>query len=276
MIVFRFFSGFFGSPTVTNSGGSITDIWPQDNRSVPLALFSAASFLGPVIAPTGGGFHLSVHIVEMEFLGGADPQWCLLRRHDGVSSRDIFPQAADGQKTMHAGLFPSQSTPSQGDAVHDADAALANALHRAHPVFAFPVYGSCLRYPVPGLHSLSGCLPGNTRLVRQYCRAFLFGDMRRHGHRHPYLAIRQSNPWHLRASPGRSSARGSPPAFDCHLLANPCQLVLVCLDGIATYPLDLRHRCRCALWVWPYPALPGDHVISDGLLRLVWGECVGG
>ncbi|KAH3016553.1 hypothetical protein KXW60_007425 [Aspergillus fumigatus] len=54
MIVFRFFSGFFGSPTVTNSGGSITDIWPQDNRSVPLALFSAASFLGP--APTVGGF----------------------------------------------------------------------------------------------------------------------------------------------------------------------------------------------------------------------------
>jgi MFS family permease len=56
MIVFRFFSGFFGSPTVTNSGGSITDLWPQDNRSVPLALFSAASFLGPVIAPTVGGF----------------------------------------------------------------------------------------------------------------------------------------------------------------------------------------------------------------------------
>lgn len=56
MIIFRFFSGFFGSPTVTNSGGSITDIWPQSHRSVPLALFSAASFLGPVIAPTVGGF----------------------------------------------------------------------------------------------------------------------------------------------------------------------------------------------------------------------------
>lgn len=56
MIIFRFFSGFFGSPAVTNSGGSITDIWPQSHRSVPLALFSAASFLGPVIAPTVGGF----------------------------------------------------------------------------------------------------------------------------------------------------------------------------------------------------------------------------
>ena len=56
LLVFRFFSGFFGSPAVTNSGGSITDIWPQSHRSVPFALFSAASFLGPVIAPTIGGF----------------------------------------------------------------------------------------------------------------------------------------------------------------------------------------------------------------------------
>ena len=56
MLVFRFFAGFFGAPTVTNSGGCITDIWPQSHRSVPLALFSAASFLGPVFAPTVGGF----------------------------------------------------------------------------------------------------------------------------------------------------------------------------------------------------------------------------
>lgn len=56
LLIFRFFSGFFGSPTVTNSGGSLTDLWPQSNRSVPLALFSAASFLGPVLAPIVGGF----------------------------------------------------------------------------------------------------------------------------------------------------------------------------------------------------------------------------
>ena len=56
LIVFRFFAGFFGSPTVTNSGGSITDIWPQSHRSVPMAFFSAGSFLGPVTAPIMGGF----------------------------------------------------------------------------------------------------------------------------------------------------------------------------------------------------------------------------
>lgn len=56
MLVLRLLSGFFGSPTVTNAGGSLTDIWAQDNRSLPLGLFSAASFLGPVIAPIVGGF----------------------------------------------------------------------------------------------------------------------------------------------------------------------------------------------------------------------------
>ncbi|EKG13066.1 Major facilitator superfamily [Macrophomina phaseolina MS6] len=56
LLVFRFLCGFFGSPTVTNSGGSLTDIWPKSHRSVPLALFTAASFLGPVIAPIVGGF----------------------------------------------------------------------------------------------------------------------------------------------------------------------------------------------------------------------------
>ncbi|KAI0121341.1 major facilitator superfamily domain-containing protein [Xylariales sp. AK1849] len=56
LLVFRFLCGFFGSPTVTNSGGSLTDIWPSSHRSVPLALFTAASFLGPVVAPIVGAF----------------------------------------------------------------------------------------------------------------------------------------------------------------------------------------------------------------------------
>ncbi|KAI4591791.1 hypothetical protein KJ359_012595 [Pestalotiopsis sp. 9143b] len=56
LLVFRFLCGFFGSPTVTNSGGSLTDIWPSSHRSVPLALFTAASFLGPVLSPIVGAF----------------------------------------------------------------------------------------------------------------------------------------------------------------------------------------------------------------------------
>lgn len=45
-----------GLATVANAGGSITDIWPQSHRSVPFALFTAASFCGPVLGPVVGGF----------------------------------------------------------------------------------------------------------------------------------------------------------------------------------------------------------------------------
>jgi MFS family permease len=53
---FRFIAGLFGLSAVANAGGSITDLWPQSHRSVPFALFTAASFCGPVLAPILGGF----------------------------------------------------------------------------------------------------------------------------------------------------------------------------------------------------------------------------
>ncbi|KAI0204186.1 MFS general substrate transporter [Astrocystis sublimbata] len=54
-LIFRFIAGFFGSSSVANSGGTITDLWPQSRRSVPFALFTVASFCGPVLAPILGG-----------------------------------------------------------------------------------------------------------------------------------------------------------------------------------------------------------------------------
>ncbi|KAF3769360.1 MFS general substrate transporter [Cryphonectria parasitica EP155] len=54
-LIFRFIAGFSGSPSVANSGGSIIDMWPDSQRSVPLAFFTVASFCGPVLAPIIGG-----------------------------------------------------------------------------------------------------------------------------------------------------------------------------------------------------------------------------
>ncbi|KAF2111074.1 major facilitator superfamily domain-containing protein [Lophiotrema nucula] len=62
LLVFRFLCGFFGSPTVTNSGGCLADMWRAEERSVPFALFTTGSSLGPAVAPIVGGFvseHLS-------------------------------------------------------------------------------------------------------------------------------------------------------------------------------------------------------------------------
>ena len=53
---FRFLVSLFGLSAVANSGGSITDLWPQSHHSVPFALFTAASFCGPVLGPIIGGF----------------------------------------------------------------------------------------------------------------------------------------------------------------------------------------------------------------------------
>ncbi|KAI0149024.1 major facilitator superfamily domain-containing protein [Pestalotiopsis sp. NC0098] len=56
LLIFRFFNGLFGAPSVANSGGSLADLWVPEERSVPFALFTAACFCGPVIAPLVGGF----------------------------------------------------------------------------------------------------------------------------------------------------------------------------------------------------------------------------
>jgi len=53
---FRFMGGAFGLAAVANCGGTITDLWPESHRSVPFALFTAASFCGPVLGPIIGGF----------------------------------------------------------------------------------------------------------------------------------------------------------------------------------------------------------------------------
>jgi len=55
LLFFRFLGGLLGAPTVTNTAGSLTDMWAPHERAVPLALFTAASFLGFVIGPICGG-----------------------------------------------------------------------------------------------------------------------------------------------------------------------------------------------------------------------------
>ncbi|KAL6876892.1 MFS general substrate transporter [Trichoderma novae-zelandiae] len=55
-IVFRFLSGIFGSCPITNGGGSITDMIPQDRRGAAMACFAIGPLLGPVVGPVVGGF----------------------------------------------------------------------------------------------------------------------------------------------------------------------------------------------------------------------------
>lgn len=56
LIAFRFLSGAFGSCSITNGGGSISDMIPKEKRGAYMGLFSVGPLLGPVIGPVAGGF----------------------------------------------------------------------------------------------------------------------------------------------------------------------------------------------------------------------------
>lgn len=56
LIVFRFFSGVFGSCPLTNGGGTIADMIVQEKRAGAMAAFSIGPLLGPIIGPVAGGF----------------------------------------------------------------------------------------------------------------------------------------------------------------------------------------------------------------------------
>ncbi|TLS29408.1 hypothetical protein PpBr36_01489 [Pyricularia pennisetigena] len=56
LIAFRFISGLFGSCPITNGGGSIADMIPQEKRGLALSVFTLGPLLGPVIGPVAGGF----------------------------------------------------------------------------------------------------------------------------------------------------------------------------------------------------------------------------
>ena len=55
-LVFRFLAGFFGATPLTNAGGSISDLWSAEERSIAFPVFANAGFTGPIMGPVVGGF----------------------------------------------------------------------------------------------------------------------------------------------------------------------------------------------------------------------------
>jgi multidrug resistance protein len=55
LVTFRFFAGFFGSAPLTNGGGSIADMFNQQQRTAAMSAFSLGPLVGPIIGPIIGG-----------------------------------------------------------------------------------------------------------------------------------------------------------------------------------------------------------------------------
>lgn len=56
LIVCRMIDGIAFSAPMTLVGGTLADLWKNEERGVPMAAFSAAPFIGPAIGPLAGGF----------------------------------------------------------------------------------------------------------------------------------------------------------------------------------------------------------------------------
>ncbi|KAL5336386.1 major facilitator superfamily domain-containing protein [Aspergillus crustosus] len=56
IMVCRFLMGFLGCSPLAVVGGAMADFWDPIDRAVAIAMFSAATFVGPVLGPIVGGF----------------------------------------------------------------------------------------------------------------------------------------------------------------------------------------------------------------------------
>lgn len=55
-LVFRTLAGFFASPSMSIFGGSLADMFSQDDRALVWPFFSLSPLLGPTLAPIAGGW----------------------------------------------------------------------------------------------------------------------------------------------------------------------------------------------------------------------------
>ncbi|KAJ5983140.1 hypothetical protein N7481_005239, partial [Penicillium waksmanii] len=72
IMICRFLQGVFGCSPLAVVGGAMADIWDPVDRAVAIAMFSAATFLGPTLGPIVGGF------VTDSYLGWRWTAWLTL------------------------------------------------------------------------------------------------------------------------------------------------------------------------------------------------------
>ncbi|GAA6031785.1 hypothetical protein JCM8097_001989 [Rhodosporidiobolus ruineniae] len=56
VLIFRFLSGFVGSPALATGGASMADIFPPQHLAVAIGTWAIGAVLGPIVGPVIGGF----------------------------------------------------------------------------------------------------------------------------------------------------------------------------------------------------------------------------
>lgn len=62
IMITRFLGGVFGCAPLAIAGGALADFWGPVERGIAIAMFSAATFIGPVAGPIMGGFITESHL----------------------------------------------------------------------------------------------------------------------------------------------------------------------------------------------------------------------
>ena len=98
LIAFRFLMGFAGSTPITNGSGTISDMFPVEERGKAMAVWAMGPLLGPCIGPVAGGYMIE----------GVGWRWVFWLIAICVSiARSIYPSIAYSDPQRPA---PSQSS----------------------------------------------------------------------------------------------------------------------------------------------------------------------
>lgn len=201
-VVFRFLTGCAGSAPLTNGGGTVADVIPQEKRGAALAIFAVGPLLGPVIGPVMGGFisqgvgwrwnfwvlAMIVNspitfpkLVSWAWVANFSSEWHRFDRDADIHERDILACSFETQSTQ---TFPGAKKPLVGSqglfttlasssfcALHcpsyqDVDA-LANRLP------PFNILRLSVRPHVPPIHNISICFRRTIWFYKRYFRSLL-------------------------------------------------------------------------------------------------------
>jgi multidrug resistance protein len=71
LVVLRFCAGFFAAPSLSMGSGTLSDVWPPEQRSGPMSLYVSTPFFGPALGPLLGA-------AVSETLGWRWTSWLIL------------------------------------------------------------------------------------------------------------------------------------------------------------------------------------------------------
>ncbi|KAL4881872.1 polyamine transporter [Aspergillus karnatakaensis] len=180
MIVCRFIAGFAGGAPLTNTGGTVSDLWERDQSGGPMAVYGLSSTFGPPMALVMSGYiglNLGWHWIFWILMAISGGTWILLVLTIPETRHSIILQRKTSRlrKTMQAENLASASS------THDLHATDRKGLHQLFAITLTRPFYFLFTEPITLFSAIyNGFLYG---LVYLFNEAFplVFGSPNGHG-----------------------------------------------------------------------------------------------